>query len=412
MRNRLVMFKELRGLLSQTFVYGLSTGFGKLMAVFLMPIYMRFLSPSDYGVLAIVAVTTGFMSVFLSMSLKSSIFRFYYDRDEKARKQLVGTIFLLIVFVNLPVVSLLIFFASHISKWLLDSGAYWIIFSVSFVSVFLGSINVISLGLLRAEGKARYYSIIVNSGTLTSIIVSIMLVVVFKKGVLGIVLGSLSGAAVLCGLGTFFLKDKIAFSFDKALAMDSLSYSIPLMFAALPVVILTMSDRFFLKWYSAIDQVGLYTIGYKIGNLIQLGVVWPFILAWGPFVISISNKPNHKHIYAKVLDYYLIISLLLTLGISILAKDILMWVAPPAFWNAYRVVILVALSYTIYGVFGILNAGIYITKKTKYVPITTGVAAVLNLALNYLLIPIFGMMGAATATLISFAAMTLLMALL
>jgi O-antigen/teichoic acid export membrane protein len=166
---------------------------------------------------------------------------------------------------------------------------------------------------------------------------------------------------------------------------------------------LTMADRYFLLLLASDVEVGLYSLGYKLGLVIQALLVGPFQLAWLPFLFSTAKEKRADEAYSRVFTYFVLVALFAALVISVLAKEVLIVMAKPAFRDAYKVVPLVAASYVMWGCYDILAVGIYLEGKTKYLALLVSGAAVLNLGLNFLLIPDYGMMGAAAATLASYA---------
>jgi O-antigen/teichoic acid export membrane protein len=180
-----------------------------------------------------------------------------------------------------------------------------------------------------------------------------------------------------------------------------LKFGIPLVPVGLSSLLLTMADRYFLKHFSTIAQVGLYSLGYNIGMVMNL-VEHAFQLAWPPHRFAIAKQPNAKHQFARMLTYYLLAFGFLAMALSLLAKELLMIMTTPKFYPAAAVVPLIALSYIFSGVRHMTNTGLAILNKNYYVPPIIMVSALLNLALNYVLIPPYGMIGAAWATILSY----------
>lgn len=181
-----------------------------------------------------------------------------------------------------------------------------------------------------------------------------------------------------------------------------ISFGIPYIPSNLATWIMTFADRYFLQFLSTSTALGLYSMGYKFGAVISILVVTPLTRAWGPFFWSIAKEKNNKEIYSVVLTYFILIGTSIALGLSVLSEEVLIIMATPPFYSAYKIVPLIALSYILYGCFTILAVGIALKKKTKYMPLIVGTGAIVNLGLNYLLIPSYGMMGAAVATVISY----------
>jgi O-antigen/teichoic acid export membrane protein len=131
-------------------------------------------------------------------------------------------------------------------------------------------------------------------------------------------------------------------------------------------------------------------------------IIGPFTTAWAPFLWSVSKKDNAKEIYSKILTYFFLVSMFVALGLSSLSKEVITIMTTSSYHDAYLIVPIIALSYVLYGCYFILFVGINLKKKTKYQPFIVGFGAIINLILNFLFIPKYGMYGAAIATLISY----------
>lgn len=181
-----------------------------------------------------------------------------------------------------------------------------------------------------------------------------------------------------------------------------LSFGLPLVPAGLAAWIMTLADRYFLQFLSTPTELGLYSLGYKFGMVVQALIVGPFTLAWAPFLWSVAKEKNAKEVYSSVLTYFVLVGMFATLVLSVLSREVLMVMVTPPFYSAYKAIPLIALSYVLYGCYFVFNPGMLIAKKTKYAALIVGAGAIVNLGLNYLLIPGYGMMGAAVATVISY----------
>jgi O-antigen/teichoic acid export membrane protein len=227
------------------------------------------------------------------------------------------------------------------------------------------------------------------------------LIVVLKKNILGILIAEFIATSIITACAIFNIRKDIKFQFSLTRLKELLHFGLPLVPANLGIIIVNGSDRYFLKYFSNLQEVGLYALGYRIASVVVLAI-GAFQLSWGPFLFSIEKEKNAQDIYSRVLTYFLFTVGLLTLGLSIFAKEIVMFLSTPDYYGAYRVVPIIALAYLLYGAYFAVSIGINLKNKTIYFPLVLGLAAVLNLILNYLFIPKYGMMGAAVATLISY----------
>jgi O-antigen/teichoic acid export membrane protein len=337
------------------------------------------------------------------MGLSSALFMSYFNHDNEGnRKTAVSTALIFLTATSIIITLILIVASSNISVFILSSIHYNYHFQVIFLTLFFDTAIVIPFAIFRAREKSKKYVIISLARLLVGIGLTIYFIVVLKKGVLGILESGLITAVFLyCLLIPGIIKEtKLRFSISDLKNM--LGFGLPLIPANLASWILTSADRYFLLFLSTQDELGLYSLGYKFGLIIRVLIVGPFTIAWAPFFWSIAKEKNAKEVFSSVLTYFVLVGMFVALGISVLSKEVLMVMTTPSFYDAYKVIPLIALSYVLYGCYFVLSIGIDLKKKTKYLPFIVGISAIINFALNYILIPHYGMMGAAIATLISY----------
>jgi len=397
------VFEYFKRILKHSIIYGVAGVTSQIIGFLLVPVYTRYLTPKDYGVLAIINVSVAIAAIVLNMGMSSSLFKSYFNHeDEESRKAVVSTAFLFHASVTLVLTTVLIVFAKSSSALLFGTEKYSLFLVIAFLSNFFNIALAIPLAVFRAREESRKYAAVTLFNFAVGIGFNILFVVVLLKGVIGVLQAGLIAnfLTYLALIPNIVRRVKIRFSIAELKEM--LGFGLPLVPANLAAWILTLSDRYFLKYYSSLREVGLYSLGYKFGTGINILIVIPFSLAWVPFMLSVAKEKNAKEVYSYVLTYFFLVGTSLALGLSVLAKDIIAIIATPRFYSAHRVIPMVALSYVLYGCYYIFSTGIYLEKKTKYVPIIVGFAATLNLVLNFLLIPPYGMMGAAVATLVSY----------
>ncbi len=398
------MFRQLVRLLKHSSTYALAALGAQAIGIILIPIYTRYLTPADYGFLEIFLTTQGIMIPIFGMGLGSALLFFFSKRDtEEGRKEIISTALVFLAATSSCLVLALMLGANNFSSLLFHSGQYTFYFRIIFLTVFFGTLEVIPMSVFQAREESRRYMFFSLARFAVGAGLNIYFVVGLHMGVLGILLGGLITSAIFCAILLPQITRGLKPRFSKSLLKEMLRYGLPLIPVAFLVWIMAASDRYFLQIFSNPTELGLYSLGYKFGGVLHGLILGPFQLAWMPFLFSISKERNAREIYAAVLTYFTVAAMFVALALSILSKEVLMVMATPAFYGAYRVVPLIALSYLFYGCFSCVSAGMYLEKKTKYIPYIIGAAAALNLGLNYLLIPTYGMMGAAIATVSSYA---------
>jgi O-antigen/teichoic acid export membrane protein len=197
---------------------------------------------------------------------------------------------------------------------------------------------------------------------------------------------------------------------DRSRLTALLKFGIPYIPAGACVVLIEMIDRFLLERMTDSATVGVYSAARKlgVGMLIFVNV---FRLAWQPFFLETSKQSDARPIFARVMTYFLVITGGIFLGLSLLINDMIRFPIggytffSSAYWDGVRLVPLFLLAYLFYGVYVNLTVGVYLEKKTTSLPLITGMAAIIGVAVNVILIPLYGMTGAALAAVAAYSVM-------
>ncbi|MEO0145342.1 MAG: GNAT family N-acetyltransferase [candidate division WOR-3 bacterium] len=391
----------IRRLLVDTLIYGLGTLLSPLVGFVLLPVYTRFLTPADYGVLSVLSVTSGLLTIAFCLGIPSGMLRFY--PEERERNEVIYSSLGAVVVLSSSGATLMMALAGPLSRFLapVSDGPYLV--SLTAFGFATGSWVVVLQNLMRAQERPLLYTIANLGGFALRLGLNILFVVGFLRGVAGILeAGIISNIAILALLAPVGLWNrKPSFSWRKL--KEITKFGIALEPGNLAAWVLNMSDRYFLQALSDMTQVGLYSVGYRIGQLSEIGLVKPFRLAWPPLIYAeAGDHERAKSSISRIATLYSFFGLWVTLGLFLLAPAILKAMATKQYWGALDVVGLVALSYVVLGSGWITGAGLHIIKKPWPISVAFIIGALLNMALNLLLIPLFGMMGAAWATLISF----------
>ena len=238
---------------------------------------------------------------------------------------------------------------------------------------------------------------------------NVVYVAVLHYKVAGIVQSSVITSFVIF-LGVFFLLfRKSGFAFSKTKLRQLLNFGLPLIPGGIAFWMLTLADRYLLKFLSNIEQVGYYEIGYKFGMILSMVLIHPFRTAWLPFMFSIQKDPNAKRVYSSVLTYYLGLAIFIWLGISALGREMVMLTTIPKFYPAFQVIPFIAFANIFYGIYYTVDVGVLVKGKTGAYAIITGIGALLDIGLAVVLIPAHGMMGAAFAKIVAYITLAVLM---
>ncbi|MGH3104584.1 MAG: lipopolysaccharide biosynthesis protein [Gaiellaceae bacterium] len=400
---------ELRRLAKHSAIYGLGGLVSRILAVLLLPLYTSYLEPEDYGRVETLVALTAILVTILRGGISSAFFRFYFDSKEAAaRLRVVRTSFwFTMVSATAGLVAGLLL--ADVVADLLSLGPNQDgLVRAAFVGLW-AQMNLEQLtSLFRVEERSVSFVVAALVRVAITVATTVLLVVVLEQGALGVVLGTATGTlAVFLGL-LVYRREQLGLAFDRALLREMNRFGLPLVPSALALWTVNFSDRFFLAHLAGQADVGRYSLGVRIASAIVLLLV-AFRTAWPAFAYSIDDDGEARRTYGFVLTYLLFVGCWLALGLGLLAPWLVQVLAPTNsdFWGGARVVAPLAFAGVAWGAYTVVAIGVGRARRTQFNWVVTGAAAALNVALNLLLIPPFGIMGAAIAMVSAFTAMFL-----
>jgi O-antigen/teichoic acid export membrane protein len=405
------MYKTFKTIIKHTAVYSTADLLAKAVGFFLLPIYTRYLSPADYGILELLSVSLTIIIILIQQGMQTSFFRAYsfdYKDNEQEQKSVVSTSYLYLFFSSFIFLGILFLFARQINNLLFQSKDYTNLVRLTFVTGFFNTISTITFQLFRAKLQSVRFSLLSILRFLLNLFFNVYLILKLRMGLTGVIYGNLF-TAVLISILTFFLiyqylSPKISISKLK----NMLSYGIPLVPGGLSVWVLMVANRYFLEKFSTTTELGLYSLGNRFSGILDFVIMQPFFATWPSIYFPLAKEKDAQETFSRLTTYFLLIGSFFSLGIIAISHPAIKLIADQKFWGAYKVIPLLVFSVLLFGLFSLLNVGIFIQNKTKYNSLIIGITALFNLLLNFLLIPPHGMLGAAYATFFSFLLMNLL----
>lgn len=385
-------------LLRATAAYGINALVAPLFTVILTPIYARVLTPADYGVLEVVLTLSAVLSVIGTLGLRTVLAIFLQRESDDTGRRVIATA-LWMGAGGAAILALLGTLASGtIARiWLRDEHL------APTVVLALANMPCSVLFLLLVDGLRLRQEIWRASALGIAQVVllacgNIVLVVLLRGGVRGALGAQLAAYGILIVIGMILAPRLFFVRLHSALVRSLLVAGLPLIPAGIATVALGVADRpLLLQMGVSADQIGVYAVGNKLASMLTF-VSMPFQAAWTPFALSISQRPEARQIYARVLIYYLTLMLGSALALGLFAREALIFVGTHRYVGAQQYVWLLAYTNLIQGSYAIVSIGLYLTEKTRHLAWTSLVGALVNIALNLLLVPWLGVLGAAIAT--------------
>ncbi len=397
----------LRQFFKDSAIYGATSLLSQGISLLLLPLYTRVLSPTDYGIVDILTVFAALVNLTIALEISQGLARYFADaKTDSARTGYASTALWFTAGVYTLFAAIAYLSSAPLSQWLLEAQAREGIFRIAVLSLWGNGIFYLALNQLRWQLQPKLYGITSLVFTLVAMGVTVTLVLGFGLGVSGVLYGQLVGNSVGAALSLYFARHSYRLVFDWAKCKEMLRFSLPLVPSSVGVFVTLYIDRIAIKELMSLADVGLFGLGYRLSSLVSLLMVG-FQGALTPLIYTHYRNPEAPQEVAQIFRYFVALALLLFLGLSLFAREILMLFTTPDYYGASVVVPLLVPALLLSNMY-IFAPGLGIAKKTGTIAVINIVGAILNTALNLALVPILGIQGAALATLLSAAAIFLI----
>jgi O-antigen/teichoic acid export membrane protein len=358
----------------------------------LIPFYWKVLTPTDYGVIAIVGIIGGVTGVFLGLSIDQYINRFYYEWAEEDRSIEIGTAWLLswgssflIGIISIPIIFL-------ITPYLFPKVNFFPYIFLGLLSQIFNSLDVVAFATLRIKRLPKMYSIYQLSKSGIVLCFNILFVLILDYRLEGYFIANLVSSIIITGIA---LKIMLIFA-TPSLKKDSIRvmfrFSLPLVGNNFVAVVSSTLDSFLLQYYASVEALGIYSVGMKFASILsQLHKALK--LSYGPFVFEKLKKNNGLSVISRVTVFYVFPLFFAATGIILFIDDLVYWINQSSYFPIVEFVpylIITALIQTLVVYYG---AGIIISKRTELLLIPTTIQALLVIGLSFVLIPTFQIYG-------------------
>lgn len=388
---------RLRELSKGVAIYGLGDVAIQVVNFLLLPLYVQYLTRTDYGIIALLAAVEAPAKLFFRWGIDGAFMRFWYDcRNDRERQQLSSTLFFFLLAVNGILVTVSVVAAPFVSEGLFDRPGYTLALQLVLLNTFAIGFTFIPFHVLRIQNRAGEFSALSLARSVSTLVLRLVLIVGFGYGVMGIVLSDIIVTTVLMVVLLRWFAPLIRPVFSGGLLRTSLAFGLPRLPHGLALQLMAVADRFILQKFRTLGEVGSYSIGVSFGFIPKIALA-AFESAWAPFYYATSREPEAARVFATVTTYGIAILALMTAGLSAIAADLLQLMTAGRFVDAAPVVTWTAVGVFFYGIYLLTSIGLNITSHTRYYPVSTAVGAFVNVSLNLALIPSHGMLGAAWA---------------
>ncbi len=398
--------------IKDSFIYWLGRMGARAVSFLLLPIYTAYIVPTEWGILNLLMISGDLAVLLVLCQIPAAMYRFWVsaqNEDDKERLSGLGLVFPTL-FSCLIFAPLYVFADSCASFMGIDGYGDYIR-----ILLFTEQLAIL-LGVMQAEmrlrNEATLFAMLEIGQNFGSAALNIFFVVVFGWGIWGILLGQMLTFAVIVALLLPRFLRRARLNLDFRLLRSLLLFSSPLVPSALAMAAVHNIDRYFLQFMLGPETVGLYSIGYKFGTLVNMLILGPFLLIWEPKSYEIAQEQNASAKLGKVFTYLYALLLFMAVGLAGTAREMVTIMTAEKYHAAWPIVSLVAFSYVCFGMDSIVRVGLLLHKKTRVILLVVLAACAINIAGNRILIPVMGMRGAAWSTLGTFGFLVVMDALL
>jgi O-antigen/teichoic acid export membrane protein len=388
------MFDYLRRLARTGAAYTASSILSKLIAVALLPLYTRHLTPSDYGAAEVMVVAVIATSIVIRLGVIEALMRFYYFPGEN-REEVVRTGFASLFWTTTAGALIAWPFAEPISEALLDSS------QPDLVRIAIGGLWIFTLyeylvALFRLDERAKAYFAFTMANVLLAIPLTVWLVVVEDEGARGLLLGTYGGGVPFLAYLIWEQRRRLSLRIDFGMLRRMFRFGLPTMPAELSLYSLQFIDRILLVRLAGLAEAGLYALAVRFAQGVNV-LVRGFQLAWPPLAYSVEDDAEAKRVYAIIVTWFTAICAFMVVGFWLLARWIVRLLAAPEFFESFEAIGLLATGVTLYALYLVLVVVLGRTGRTEFNLPATGIATAANVVLNLVLIPPLGIVGAGLA---------------
>ena len=393
--------QQLRKTAKHSAIYALGTVFRRVSGLVMLPIYTRYLTPADYGVVELLTLSINILGILVGLRLGQALFRYYLLAESENRKHLVVSTVQLTVLATSGIGTLLLWLvADPLSRFLFGSDAYVYEFNLFVLTLATNAVAAIGMSYLRARQMPVVFVSVGAAVLLFEIVLNLYFVVLLQLHVTGVVYSTVISGIVLAGSLSVYVFAKVGVRFSRRLAAELLGFVAPLILAGFGATYVAFADRYFLRVFGGLHDVGLYALAARLGSV--LGTAFEaFNSSWVADRFEIVKQDNAREVYGQFFRFLGAILLLAGAGLAIFAGDFFHIITDPEFYPAAGLVPILVAGIIIRMFVMFCNFGAVYTGRTRIIAESSWARAVVATTGFLLLIPPLGVYGAALALLVA-----------
>ncbi len=399
----------IRDLVKNSGIYAIASLTSPLVSLLLSPFLAHTLSRTNYGALVVLNTIVALLTGITQLGLNAAYTRLHTYECQTRREQFeaLSTLVILLLLILLPVMLLGEIIAPWLAYVFLGSSSYTEAIQIAMGLVLVQNLTIPSLVWLNAERRPGLFSTVSLINLFVTAGATIVLVGFLHLSITGALIAGGLGDAVIVVCTIPYIFHLTGIHFRLSMASSMLAFGVPHAMNFISGWVLQLSDRYLLVHFASLSLVAGYSAAYSMGSILSAAIIAPFSLAWWVLMYPIAKRDDAQHVFKLVFRWFSIALLFASFAMSLAGISVLHLFFPVSYWATSSIIPIIALSMMFYGIFIVVNLGTSLKRKTWLVSIYFIFSALVNVGANVILIPLFGAMGAALATLIAYITLTL-----
>ena len=390
-------------------VYAIGNLAQRAVIFFLLPLYTNVMSVSEYGLFETATATIQILVFIMDLGMSRSVLRYYarYQNEPRARSKLIATALTLMILSGVFILIVGLAIPGKFSSLLFGGSEYTKVLVWTLIVSFLQTFNAWIFTLFRAKRETGKYVMVSLINLFALTIINIILVRYLHLGIMGVLYAQ---AFVYFAINIFFLPSILKeshhrFGISLPMAKQLFTFGFPLIFTTSGMLILNTFDRYFLVYYRGLEDVGIYSLGIRIANLLGMLTVTPFQLAWGPYLFETENQ-DIRWLASRFFTYLFFVLALCGTVFLFFSGEIILLLSSTSFEAARNVIPLMLISMALNGIYYWAGGIVNLAEQTWKLGVIVFFGGLCNIVLNTILTPKWGWVGAAWADVLSRAILT------
>jgi len=393
--------KQLKNTAKNTAIYAVGTSIRRITGFVMLPIYTQYLTPEDYGVVSLLTMVIEIAGVLIGLRISQALFRYYIlSETEDEKKKIVSSVLISVFVVSTVGMAIIYFFSGALASIIFGTIKYQYELQLFSSTLMLNALIAVGLSYIRARQKPVIFVSIGVISLVLQVVLNIIFVVVLEMHVRGVIYSAIISSFIIAITLVTYVLSRVGVCYSRIVVIKLYKFITPLMFAALGAIYVSYADKYFLRVYSGLTDVGLYTLAVRVCSVLAVAAE-AFNLSWGVDRYEVAKMHNAREIYNYFFRLFSVVLVTISAGIVLFADNLFFAMTEPAFYPAASIVPILTMAaiiriYTVYCNFGLLYK-----EKTKHMAEASWLKAVIATIGFVALIPAIGIIGAATAIMLA-----------